>query len=134
MTDELLEEVNRMIKDGKLDSGEAQLLLLAQVAKTNRRLIVLETQQGTIIRHLETIETAQTQAIELSERVGSLEELHKHYPSLVWLAVNRTKMFTLGLALFIVLILVIGTPWNISDIRHVVLNLLGLDPTLGVGS
>lgn len=132
MPDELTAIINQMIKSGDLNPEDETKLMLAQITITNSRLGTLETQLHTITQQLSDIQKTQTSHTQLNDRVDALEEIHEHYPSLPWLAVNQTKVFFLGLTLFVVLILVIGTPWNVSDIRYLVLDFVGIDPTLGI--
>lgn len=132
MPDELLNKINEMIENGDLDPEDSTKLLLAEMALTHRRLGVVEGQLSIVIQQLADIQRTQAERAELDKRVAALEAMHSRYPSLPWLAFNQTKWFLFGLSLFIVAILVIGTPWNVSDVRHVLLDFLGINPTLGL--
>lgn len=121
-----------MIENGDLDTEDSTKLMLAEMSLTHRRLGTVETQLGTISQQLTDIKLGQTELTQLSERVTAIEEMQNKYPSLPYLAFNQTRWFLFGLSLFVVMILIIGTPWNVSDVRHIILEFLGINPSLGL--
>lgn len=132
MPDELVAKINAMIESGEFDAEESMQLLLAQMALTHRRLGMVETQLITISQQLTDIQQSKAERVQLRERVAALEAAHNKYPSMAYLAFNQTRWFLFGMTLFIVAILVIGTPWNVSDVRHILLDFLGVNPSLGI--
>lgn len=120
------DELDRLIHDGILNADDANRLLLAQVR-------VLSDRQEKVILKLDTVlENQKKRSDDLRDRLEAIEEFNRDYPPLSWIAVHKTKLFIFLLTIFVVGILVIGTPWNVSDVRIVILDLVGLDPSLGL--
>lgn len=112
---------------------------LDSVLENQRAKAVLSdrvTKLEAVADRVDVIENTQTfrvnELVAISQTVEQLAEIQERYPSLPWLAINRTKFFVFLMGLFIVAVLVIGTPWNVYDIRVVILDFIGIDPTLGL--
>ena len=160
MPEELLEQINKLIEEGGLDPDHVQRLFMAEVTMLNRRTLATERQQAKMLEKLDavlenqisrvaltdkvnkldkrvsTIEEVQLERVpdlvNLIEQVDELTDIQKRFPSLFWIATYRTKLFILLLTCFVVGILVVGTPWNVYDVRVIILDLIGIDPNLGL--
>lgn len=113
--DEITQEIKSMLSSGKLDSDEAMRLLLVMVA------------------HIQSDVSAMATAnLEILERVKDIEAYNERYPSVLYMwSTNPRKLVIIFIVIFLIYTLVVS-PWMISDIRHVLLEMIGLPHDLGL--
>lgn len=112
---DVTQELKSMLEGGKLDSDDALRLLLVMVNQVQLDMMALR-QKNT----------------EVLERIAKIEAHNEKYPSLMYLWSNDTRRLLVILIIVFLLYTFIISPWMISDIRHVILEMLGLPHDLGI--
>ena len=90
---------------------------------TNAALVLMLTSQAEILERMSDQES----------RIENLERWVERYPSVTWLWKYERRSVVVILIMMALLYTFIFSPWLISDIRHKVLQMVGLPPDLGLG-
>jgi len=86
-------------------------------------IVLMLTAQMEILERMENIE----------ERLKKVEDMQNRYPSATWLWAFRRREVIVLMVIIALIYTFIFSPWLISDIRHAVLDLLGLPMDMGIG-
>jgi len=112
---DVTKEVKAMLEGGKLNTDDALRLLLVMVDQVQSDVAEVKKTNKKTMKSIE-----------------ELESYNAHYPSMLGLwYTNPRKLLVILIIIFLVYTFII-TPWMISDIRHVLLELLNLPQDLGI--
>ena len=104
----ITEQIKQLVDKDEIDVGAAMVLML--------------TSQAEILERLS----------EQEDRLQNLEQHNRHYPSLPWMWKEDKRSVIVMLIALALLYTFIFNPWLISDIRHAVLEMVGLPQDLGI--
>lgn len=105
----LVAKIEQLLEEDRIDQEAALRLMLVT--------------QKELLERMETVEQ--------TTRTNS--EYLAHYPSITWLWSNQRKSTILVIMIVFLILYFLFTPITISDIRHALLDSVGLPPDLGVG-
>ena len=105
---EIIEEIKQLVDRDEIDQGVTIVLML------NSQVEILK------------------RTSEQEKRLSDIEMRNERYPSITWLWKNERKTVIGVLIALALLYTFIFSPWLISDIRHAVLELIGLPSDLGI--